>query len=97
MDLRAQFINNGKLNNTQDSNFRAIQDNWPVFAFAHDLGAVIATTIPVVVSVGHVRDPAIQYIISAGALQNRSSYFFSQFSDPLDAVCAPVSTFYTAF
>lgn len=29
--VRAKFIADGKLDNTQDTNFRAISDSWPVF------------------------------------------------------------------
>lgn len=39
-----------------------------------------------VVAVGHVRDPAVQYIVAGGALQNRSLFFWSQFSSVKDAV-----------
>lgn len=35
--VRGQFINNGKLANTQDTNFRAINNDWPVFALSKDL------------------------------------------------------------
>ena len=84
--VRAQFINNGKLANTQDTQFRAVSDRWPVFAFAQDLGNVQAATSPVVVAIGHVRDPAIQYIVKGGALQNRSLFFWSQFSSVNAAV-----------
>ncbi|KAI0770848.1 DUF1793-domain-containing protein [Irpex lacteus] len=84
--VRAQFINNGKLTNTQDTQFRAVSDRWPVFAFAQDLGNVQAASSPVVVAVGHVRDPAVQYIVTGGALQNRSLFFWSQFSSVKDAV-----------
>lgn len=84
--VRAQFINNGKLANTQDTNFRAVSDNWPVFGFAHDLGSVNAATSPVVISVGHVRDPAIQYIIAGGVLQSRSLYFWSKYSTVASAI-----------
>jgi hypothetical protein len=84
--VRAQFINNGKLPNTQDTNFRPINDAWPVFAISHDLGNVRAATTPVVTSVGHIRDPALRYIIAGGATQLRSLYFFSQFSTPADLV-----------
>jgi hypothetical protein len=31
--VRGIFLNNGVLQSTQDSNYRAISDNWPVFAF----------------------------------------------------------------
>ncbi|KAG6830826.1 hypothetical protein H0H92_014478 [Tricholoma furcatifolium] len=57
--VRAQFINNGFLPNTQDTSFRAINDDWPVFALAHDLGEINNASTPVVFSVGHVRDPAL--------------------------------------
>jgi hypothetical protein len=86
--VRAQFINNGVLPNTQDTNFRAVQDDWPVFAFAKDLGTVSAASSPVVFVVGHVRDPAIEYIIAGGKTQNRSLYFWSQFSSVGAAVSA---------
>ncbi len=84
--VRAQFINSGKLLNTKDTQFRAVSDDWPVFALSHDLGTISAATPPVVVSIGHIRDPAVQYIIANGALQNRSLYFWSQFSSVQDAV-----------
>jgi hypothetical protein len=77
--VRAQFINNGKLANTLDTGFRAISNNWPVFGLAHDLGTITTATTPVVFSVGHIRDPAIQYIVAGGATQNRNLYFLAQF------------------
>ncbi|TCD60187.1 hypothetical protein EIP91_010601 [Steccherinum ochraceum] len=91
--VRAQFIANGSLANTQDTNFRAVSDRWPVFAYAHDLGTVSKATLPVVLSVGHVRDPAIEYIIAGGALQQRSVFFWTQFS----TVSAAISSFLDDF
>ena len=79
--LRAQFINNGKLLGTLDTNFRAINNNWPVFAFAQDLGSVNAESQPVIFSVGHIRDPVISYITANAVLQKRSLYFWSKFSN----------------
>ncbi|PFH52830.1 hypothetical protein AMATHDRAFT_73955 [Amanita thiersii Skay4041] len=91
---RAQFINNGRLPNTLDTNFRAIQNNWPVFAFAHDLGTVTATsTSPVIFTIGHLRDPAISYIVAGGQTQSRSIYSLSQFSTP----AAMISSFFNDF
>ena len=84
--VRGQFIQSGVLANTEDVKFRAISDNWPVFAFAHNLGTVSVATDPVIFTVGHVRDPAVQYIVTGGALQDRSVYFQSQFSSVADAV-----------
>ncbi|TBU41200.1 hypothetical protein BD309DRAFT_1020887 [Dichomitus squalens] len=84
--VRAQFVNNGILNNTLDTAFRGISDRWPVFAFAHDFGAVTTATAPVVYSVGHARDPAIQYIVINNGRQEQSSYFWSRFSAMADAI-----------
>lgn len=87
--VRAQFVDSGTLPNTQDTRFRAVQDAWPVFAFAHDLGSVTGTSSPVVIAVGHVRDPAVEYIVAGGKTQNRSLFFWSQFS----SVDAAISSF----
>ncbi|KAI0737538.1 DUF1793-domain-containing protein [Daedaleopsis nitida] len=95
--VRAQFVANGTLANTQDTQFRAISDRWPVFAFAHDLGTVTSSTEPVVFSVGHTRDPVIQYIITNNAIQNRSSYFWTKYSSFGDAVKMFVSDYRNAF
>ncbi|MFC1411597.1 glutaminase domain-containing protein [Streptacidiphilus sp. N1-12] len=60
--VRAAVLANGKLGNTADSNQpRAISDNWPVFGFNFDFGAVRSKQ-SAVLSVGHVREPAISYL-----------------------------------
>ncbi|CAG8732488.1 2876_t:CDS:2, partial [Acaulospora colombiana] len=85
-DVRAQFIQHGVLLNTTDSEFRAVQDRWPIFAYAKDLGDVGSGGVQnaVVFSVGHVRDPAIQYIVEGGGLQERGiASFHSDFTDAL--------------
>ncbi|WP_236045739.1 glutaminase family protein [Streptacidiphilus fuscans] len=61
--VRPAVVANGKLANTSDSDQpRAIGDNWPVFAFHFDLGQVGRTAQTAVVSVGHVREPAVSYL-----------------------------------
>ncbi|KAK1226441.1 hypothetical protein PQX77_010605 [Marasmius sp. AFHP31] len=84
--LRNGFVTTGKLNNTQDDKFRAVQDNWPVFAFAHDLGDITTDMKPIVVALGHAREPVIQYVTANNVLQDRVPYFSKQFSRPLDAI-----------
>ncbi|KAI0068780.1 DUF1793-domain-containing protein [Artomyces pyxidatus] len=91
--VRQQFVSSRILRNTQDTAYRAVSDDWPVFAFAHDLGIVTGATTPIVIAVGHARDPAIEYIIAGGALQNRSLYFWSQFS----SVGSAISSFLTDY
>lgn len=95
--VRAQFINNGVLANTEDTNFRAVSDNWPVFAFAHDLDTVSTTaTVPVIYTVGHVRDPAIQYIVANDVYQPRSIYFWSAYSSIADLISDFIGDYSTA-
>ncbi|PIL29028.1 hypothetical protein GSI_09076 [Ganoderma sinense ZZ0214-1] len=85
--VRALFINNGILANTQDTNFRPTSTNWPIFAFAHDFGAVTdSPATPVVYSVGHSRKNAVQYIILNNGRQVQSSYFWTRFSTMADAI-----------
>ncbi|KAH7086641.1 hypothetical protein BKA62DRAFT_800362, partial [Auriculariales sp. MPI-PUGE-AT-0066] len=58
--VRSNFISSGTLPNTQDTTFRAVNDRWPVFAYARDLGSVSSTaSAPVVFAVGHIRDPGL--------------------------------------
>ena len=84
--VRAQFINNGSLANTRDSTFRAVQERWPIFAFAHDLGSVTDASAPAVFVIGVARDPALQYLTPNGQIQDRSTYFWSKYSSMGDAV-----------
>ncbi|WP_371477373.1 glutaminase domain-containing protein [Kitasatospora sp. NBC_00315] len=62
-DVRAAAITTGALANSSDTRQpRAISDNWPVFAYNFDLGTVRRPIDPVVLSVGHVREIAINYL-----------------------------------
>lgn len=61
--VRGAVLGNGSLANTVDGNQpRRINDNWPVFAFHFDLGGVRGSTRSAVLSVGHVREPAVGYL-----------------------------------
>ncbi|KAF8485559.1 DUF1793-domain-containing protein [Gautieria morchelliformis] len=87
--VRGTFTTNGTLLDTQDTAFRAISNNWPVFGLARDLGFITSNTaFPVVFSVGHVRDPAIQYIVAGGEFQDRSSFFFTKYASATEAIAA---------
>ena len=61
---RTQFVTAGSLSNTADPRQpRAISDQWPVFGFCLNLGSVgRKATAPFVISVGHVREPAVSYL-----------------------------------
>jgi hypothetical protein len=79
--VRTLFLANGKLDNVQDTNFRAVNDQFVVFGIAKDLGQVSSTpSAKVTWAVGLVRDPAVQYIVANNAIEQRSLYFFSAFA-----------------
>ena len=61
--VRAAAVNSGALAGTVDANQpRAINDHWPVLGLNLDLGTVTTSTAPFVVSIGHVRTPAVSYL-----------------------------------
>lgn len=82
VDVRNAFINNGRLDGSQDNTFRAISDRWPVFSLAYDLGKVSDTTsAPAVFVLGLApqRDGGCtQFIQPDNSLQERFSYFLSE-------------------
>jgi len=59
---RNNFTEVGKLGNISDTNFRAINDNLPVMAFALDLGNITQSENPLVFAMGLFMDPAIYYL-----------------------------------
>jgi hypothetical protein len=93
--LRSGFLNYGKLNKTQDTNYRAISSDWPVFAFASDLGSISSTPSPVVWGIGLVRQNDIIYSTTSGN-QTRQQYFFTEYSDVSTAMSAFMSDASTA-
>ncbi|KAJ2958686.1 hypothetical protein NQZ79_g5697 [Umbelopsis isabellina] len=62
VDVRSAFVNNGKLNNTNDGNFRCASCSWPTFGFAHDLGNIKAASDPIQFVVGHLREQNVQIL-----------------------------------
>ncbi|KAI9738085.1 MAG: hypothetical protein M1818_005513 [Claussenomyces sp. TS43310] len=78
VDVRGAFISNGNLANTSDTDYRAISDNWPVFAFANDLGSVGTTPKSILYSIVHSQPNAIQFDGASGIVSVPSlwtSYF----------------------
>lgn len=73
--VRAQFVNQGKLANRNDTSYRAISSNWPVFAFSADLGQLGGTARTVPLSIGLARTPAVSYLG-----QNLAPWWSKEFS-----------------
>lgn len=64
--VRGNFINGGKLDNSKDTKYRPIQDQWPVFGFATDLGKVSIHPEPVLFTIGLLQQSAIQFLGDGG-------------------------------
>ncbi|EPT04923.1 hypothetical protein FOMPIDRAFT_1057715 [Fomitopsis schrenkii] len=92
--VRANFNNSeGHLAYSSDLNFRAITDDWPVFALAVDLGSISSTSSPVVWAVGYVRDPALNYTTPTGYAQPRHPYYRTQYDNAEDMLNAFLTDF----
>ncbi|KAL7623151.1 hypothetical protein AAE478_006832 [Parahypoxylon ruwenzoriense] len=61
-DVRGAFIEQGVLPNTEDTEYRAVQDQWPVFGFSNDLGSVGVSSVSTLYSIGMTQDDAIQLL-----------------------------------
>ncbi|PMD18325.1 DUF1793-domain-containing protein [Hyaloscypha hepaticicola] len=59
--VRGNFLNMGDLPNTQDTNYRAINDNWPVFGFANALGNVSSSPVETLFTISHAQENAIYF------------------------------------
>jgi hypothetical protein len=84
-DVRSAFARDGKLGGSQDSNFRSINDNWPVFGFANDFGNVGSNAQNQLFTIGLLQQNAVQFLGSNG-LVKLPSLWTSYFSNEVDAV-----------
>jgi hypothetical protein len=79
--VRGQFVDQGVLADTNDTGYRAISDNWPVFGFCADLGQVGGQAASVPLAVGQVRTPAVSYL--GQDLQPLWASYFASWQDML--------------
>ncbi|KAK0614984.1 hypothetical protein B0T17DRAFT_563197 [Bombardia bombarda] len=86
--VRGQFAKNATLSNTKETNFRAVNDRWPVFAFSHDLGEVQNDEVERVFSLGIVQDRVINFAGHSGSLAPVPGLWSSYYSDDISAVVA---------
>ena len=101
VNVRPQFITNGTLANSQDNNFRAIGsgNNFPVFAFAVNLGQVSDTSATPIIFVNGLAPQGdagcVQYQ-PGEALEDRYLYFLSEMST-MDAVSYTLTSYRPVF
>jgi len=60
--VRSQFASSGTLDNTADTNYRAINDSYPVFAYALNLGSVGTASVSSLFTISLNQKEAIQVI-----------------------------------
>ncbi len=84
-DVRDAFTTNGVLANTNDTNYRAINDTYPTFAFAVDLGSIDATAVSTLFTLGLTQESAIQFDGASGNV-SVPSLWTSYYATELDAV-----------
>jgi hypothetical protein len=85
IDVRSTFQCDGALDNSDDTNYRAINDSWPIFGYAIDLGLVGASSVSTLFSLGLCQDEAIQFL-GADGLAILPSLWTSYFPDDLAAL-----------
>jgi hypothetical protein len=85
--VRGAFESNGILANTQDTNYRPINQQWPVFGFSSDLGSV-TSSVNTLYTIGLTQQQAIQFAGQTGIVP-LASLWTSYFPSETDAVSIP--------
>jgi hypothetical protein len=62
IEVRTTFVENGALDNTDDTNFRCASCDWPTFGFAEDLGQVSSGGARSQYIVGHIREENANFL-----------------------------------
>ncbi|KAJ5624405.1 hypothetical protein N7510_000714 [Penicillium lagena] len=83
--VRGQFASNGVLTNSQNKNYRAISDDWPVFGFTANLGSVGSHPVSTLFTIGLCQDNAVQFNGTSG-YNPVPSLWTSYFSSDLAAL-----------
>ena len=91
--VRTAFQNNGTLTNTQDTNYRAIDDDYPVFGFASNLGSITGA-VSTLYTIGLCQPKAVQFLGQDGVQPVPSLWtaYFGSDTAALDYFYADYST-----
>jgi len=84
--VRGAFQNTGKLGDSSETNYRPINQQYPVFGFSSDLGSVIGP-VNTLYTIGLTQQQAIQFAGQSGIVP-LSSLWTSYFPSETDAVGA---------
>ncbi|KAI1149395.1 glutaminase GtaA [Nemania diffusa] len=96
--VRGTFKNNGTLPNTKDTNFRAVNNNWPVFGFSKNLGSVSKSAVNTLFTIGLTQENAVQLLGDGanGTLTTYKSLWTDYFKSSVDALTFFYNDFKTA-
>ncbi|EPE08170.1 glutaminase [Ophiostoma piceae UAMH 11346] len=83
-----RFVDNGTLDNSESTTFRAISDSWPVFALAVDLGSVSTGAQEVLYSIGVVQEKVITFQGDSDGLEELAGLWTTHYSIPEDSFAA---------
>ena len=83
---RQRFIDNGSLSNARDSNYRAINNEYPVFAFSIDYGKIGSTSQSSLFTITLAQEQAIQFKSSLYEVQSLPPLWTSWYPNELDLV-----------
>nr|OQO30009.1 hypothetical protein B0A51_01907 [Rachicladosporium sp. CCFEE 5018] len=82
--VRSQFVTNGYLANTADTDYRPVNQDYVVFGFSRDLGSVGSTSQSMLFQLSLHQQNAMQFL-GANGLQAVPSLWTSYFSSDTDA------------
>ncbi|CAA9959750.1 hypothetical protein PTNB73_02317 [Pyrenophora teres f. teres] len=85
VDVRSTFDRTGSLGNKQDMNFRRINQDWPVFGYALNMGSIGATPRKQLFTIGLCQEDAIHFLGGKG-LTILQSLWKSYFGNDLAAL-----------
>lgn len=83
--MRKQFTDTGALDNSADSNYRAINDRWPVFGYSVDLGRVGSSEVTSLFTMFLAQEESHQFNTGSG-LRGVPSLWRGQYSDNAQAL-----------
>lgn len=85
--VRGEYVDNGSLKNSNDTKFRAINDDFPVFGFAKDLGSVGSTSVETVFTINLLQRNSVQFN-AGGGMKPVQSFWTNKHPDELSALTA---------
>ncbi|CZR55322.1 probable glutaminase GtaA [Phialocephala subalpina] len=94
VDVRGAFMANGKLADSNDTNYRPINQNFPVFGFSIGLGSVTGS-VSTLYTLGLTQENAIQFDGATGIVP-LTSLWTSYFSSETDALSFVYNDYSTA-